>query len=93
MSEETNTAAIEKAIQDARAEGEFRGAVLAKINSIADTLKDMSGKHNTQDELIASKVGIKQFGELVQKVDDLQKKVYMGVGILTAVQILIAALK
>lgn len=80
---------LEDELRKAREEGRFQGEVLAKLNSVAETLKDMGSKHVTQDAVIANKVDRSDFNSLAAEVKELNKRVYIGVGIIIAIQVVI----
>lgn len=83
----------DEALRRAEQEGLFKGQILTSLEDIKRVLGEMNLKHTTQDVKIEQKADKKDHDGLVQDVKAIQRLVYIGLGILGAVEFLIIALK
>lgn len=83
----------QETIRRAEQDGIFKGQILTSLSDIKRSLDEIRDKQTRQDAIIEQKVNGTDFKDLRLKVEDLQKKVYIGVGILIVTQLVIALAK
>lgn len=76
-------------IEEARAMGRFEGQVMTSLADIKGTVNEIKTKQNSQDVLISQKVDKTEIEAFEHRLRNIEKKLYIGTGILIAAQVIV----